>query len=126
MLLRRLDAVLVRGTSMAPALLPGDRLIAVRADRPPRVGDVVLAPDPRWPERELVKRVAAVDGSRIRVRGDNPASTDSRTFGDVAAEGVRWRIVGRYWPLGRIGRVPPAPATPVIRGCGPRPSRRSR
>jgi nickel-type superoxide dismutase maturation protease len=103
---RRVDAVEVRGTSMAPGLLPGDRLLAVRLGRAPRVGEIVLAPDPRSPDRELVKRVAAVGAGGIEVRGDNrAATTDSATFGPVASSAVRWRVVARYWPPGRIGPV---------------------
>ena len=44
---------------MAPSLLPGDRLLVVRLRRPPRTGEVVLAPDPRVLPRELIKRVGA-------------------------------------------------------------------
>ncbi len=44
---RWLDVVEVRGRSMAPTLLPGDRLLVVRAW--PRVGDVVLAVRPALP-----------------------------------------------------------------------------
>lgn len=101
---RWLDAVEVRGDSMAPTLLPGDRLLVMRA--PPRVGDVVLAPDPREPRRELIKRVARVDDRGIELRGDNPAaSTDARTFGPIPSERVAWRVVLRTWPPGRAGRV---------------------
>ena len=108
---RRLDVVEVRGRSMAPALLPGDRLLVVRAR--PRPGDVVLAFDPREARRELVKRVAAVDDLGVRLHGDNAvASTDARAFGPVPADRVQWRAVFRYWPFGRIGRIRPGPLTP--------------
>jgi signal peptidase I len=104
--LRRLDAVEVRGTSMTPSLRPGDRLLALRLRRPPRVGDVVLAPDPRAPHRELVKRVAAVGPKGIELRGDNRgATTDSDTFGPLERSAIRWRVVARYWPPQRIGPV---------------------
>ena len=103
---RRLDVVEVRGRSMAPTLLPGDRLLVARL--PVRIGDVVLARDPREPGRELVKRVSSADRSGLVLRGDNPvASTDARTFGALRPEAVRWRVVGRYWPVGRIGAVRP-------------------
>lgn len=105
---RWLDVVEVRGRSMAPTLLPGDRLLVIRAS--PRPGDVVLASDPRAPSRELVKRVAAVDPIGVHLRGDNPAaSTDARTFGAVPQADVRWRAVLRYWPAGRMGSIPPTP-----------------
>ena len=95
---RRLDVVEVRGRSMAPTLLPGDRLLVVRTHHAPRTGDVVLAPDPLEQGRELVKRVAGVEPGGIELRGDNvAASTDVR----VAPDRVRWRAVIRYWPPNR-------------------------
>jgi signal peptidase I len=106
--LRRLDLVEVRGRSMLPTLLPGDRLLLVRGR--PRPGDVVVTADPRDARRELVKRVAALGPGGATLRGDNPAaSTDARTFGAVPAERVSWRAVARAWPPRRIGRIPPAP-----------------
>ncbi len=103
---RRLDVVTVRGTSMAPTLLPGERLLVARLSRAPRVGDVVLAADPRDPQRELVKRVALVRDGEIVLRGDSPAaSTDSRAFGALPSDRIEWRVLARYWPPLRIGRV---------------------
>jgi nickel-type superoxide dismutase maturation protease len=114
---RWLDVVEVRGRSMAPALLPGDRLIVVRAR--PRPGDVVLAPDPRAPARELIKRVDSIEGSGVQLRGDNPAaSTDARAFGAVPAACIEWRAVGRYWPLHRAGPIPPAPTMDFVEQGG--------
>jgi nickel-type superoxide dismutase maturation protease len=103
-----LDVIEVRGRSMAPALVPGDRLLVVRLHRSPRPGEVVLAQDPREPRRELVKRVAAVDQEGIELRGDNAAaSTDAR----VPPSAVRWRAVLRYAPVARatarLDRRPP-------------------
>ncbi len=95
---------------MAPGLLPGDWLLVDPASvsaRPPGTGDLVLVPDPRWPQRLLVKRVGAEhpDG-RLRLVGDAPqASTDSRIFGPIDAAAVLGRPWLRYWPPARIGRV---------------------
>lgn len=108
---RWLDFVEAQGSSMAPTLLPGDWLLVERRtyeQRAPRVGEIVLAADPRDPGRELIKRVAVFDQAtdRLDLRGDAPdASTDSRTFGAVAVSQVRWRVVARYWPSSRIGRL---------------------
>lgn len=105
-LARRVDVVQVRGTSMVPALQPGDRLLAIRVARPPRPGEIVLAPDPRDPSRELVKRVGSVDATGVRLHGDNPDfSTDARVFGAIPLRDVRWRIVARTWPLRRAGPI---------------------
>lgn len=103
--------VAVEGRSMAPTLEPGDWLLVdpdAYADGPPRVGQLVLVPDPREPSRLLVKRVSGADddGSQLLVRGDAPgASTDSRTFGSVVTAAVEGRPWFRYWPPRRIGRV---------------------
>jgi hypothetical protein len=112
---RWLDVVEVRGRSMAPTLLPGDRLVVARLHRTPRVGEVVLAPDPGRPRRELVKRVAIVEPGAVALRGDNvAASTDAR----VAPDRVR---------SSRSTRAARQPAPFPMRswpGQGSRPSRR--
>jgi nickel-type superoxide dismutase maturation protease len=104
----RLTRVVVDGDSMRPTLDPGDRLVVVRGRRA-RTGDLVVLPDPRAPERAMVKRVARVDrgarGGNVVVRGDNPgASTDSRVFGPVPAASIGGRVVYRYLPPERRGR----------------------
>ncbi len=110
---RWVDVVEVQGGSMAPTLRAGDWLVIERRTyerRAPRVGEVVLARDPRDPSRELIKRVAAVDveAGTVELRGDAPdASTDSRDFGAVPTASVRWRAVARYWPVDRLGRLRP-------------------
>ncbi len=91
------ERVEVEGDSMAPTLTEGDRLLCVRRWRRPRVGDLVVVEDPRRRGRRLVKRVARVSGTRLELRGDNPAaSTDSRDFGLVEVASVRHLVVRRY------------------------------
>ena len=107
---RVVDVVQVRGRSMLPTLRPGDRLVVLRSHRSPRVGEVVLALDPRDAGRELVKRVAAVGTDGVTLHGDNPAfSTDGRTFGSLPPHAIRWRVVARCWPLRVAGRLPRRP-----------------
>jgi nickel-type superoxide dismutase maturation protease len=101
--------VTVKGQSMAPALLPGerflvDRLAYRRSD--PRVGEVLLIEHPKCPGLKLVKRLTAVElgdgAARYRVEGDNLAvSTDSREFGTVRRSGILGRAWIRYWPVER-------------------------
>ena len=94
---------------MVPTLEPGDRLLVetwTYRRRPPRVGDVVVAPDPREPTRELVKRIAAVGDGRVALRGDSAKSTDSRRFGTVPLTDVRARAAFRYWPPAKVGPIP--------------------
>jgi len=100
--LRRVE---VAGDSMRPTLEPGDRLV-VWVPGPVRAGDLVAVRDPRSPARTVVKRVGTVGADGLTVVGDNPAaSTDSRTFGPVPRGLVRGRVVYRYWPEGRRGRI---------------------
>ena len=111
---RLVDVVQVRGRSMLPTLRPDDRLVVVRRLRPLRVGDVVLALDPRDAGRELVKRVAAIGPEGVTLHGDNPAlSTDGRTFGALPSAAIRWRAVVRCWPPDRVGRLPGLRGLPV-------------
>ena len=120
----RFERVAVVGDSMAPWLLPGDRLLVWKPRRlgSLRPGDVVIAPDPRVPARSLVKRVAAVDGSSAWLAGDNPGrSTDSRDFGPVPLSSVVGRAVYRYAPATRAGRLDhgPSPTVPSPTGRPP-------
>lgn len=114
---RRWMVVAVVGTSMAPALQPGDVVLARRCDPAGlSVGDVVvLAPPdgtdrppgrrPRGERTWLVKRVAAVPGAplpfdptgtvpprTVAVLGDN-GGHDSRTFGPLPFDRVLGVVV---------------------------------
>jgi signal peptidase I len=89
--------VAVAGHSMEPTLRDGDWLIyRVVA---PRLGDVVVARDPREPERWLVKRVRALSADSIELSGDAPGHDAGR----VAPANVIGRVIFRYWPPRRIG-----------------------
>lgn len=100
--LRRFE---VTGASMVPALRPGDRVLIVRS-RKLTPGQVVVVGDPRRPGFLMIKRVEAVEGETVTVRGDNAgASTDSRTFGAVPRSGVAGHAVYRYHPPERRGPV---------------------
>jgi nickel-type superoxide dismutase maturation protease len=103
----RCRRVIVRGHSMAPTLLAGDRILVV-AGRRLRRGDIVAVPDPRRAERLLMKRVTHIAPGRhtVSLSGDNAAaSTDSRTFGPVPRRAILGRAVYRYGPAERAGRI---------------------
>ncbi len=96
----------VRGPSMVPALRHGDAVLCWRGFRRAptvRPGDVVVA---RFRTREdllVVKRAVRRAGGGWWLTGDNPyGSDDSESYGaaDVVA-----RVVWRYWPFARFGRV---------------------
>jgi nickel-type superoxide dismutase maturation protease len=106
----RLHRLEVTGHSMEPTLEPGDRLLLLKTRRV-RAGDLVVLPDPRVPARMVVKRVVLASAGGLTVRGDNAAaSTDSRQFGVVPRTSIRGRVIYRYFPesrRGRIGRLVP-------------------
>ena len=87
--------------SMAPALMPGDRVLATRSPRTVRPGDIVVFQTE--PGFDIVKRVAlppeGVEG--LWMLGDNPGagSLDSRTLGPIAREMVEARVEMRSRPL---------------------------
>lgn len=111
--------VTVHGWSMAPTLLPEERLLFDRlayARRRPRAGEIVLVAHPLRPRLRMVKRVTAGPGQTVGglmhprvlargeywVAGDNhDASTDSREFGPVSRREILGRAWIRYWPAER-------------------------
>lgn len=100
------ERFVVHGRSMTPTLVPGDRLLVRRRPTRLAVGVLVVVADPRAVGRLVVKRVAAVDGDEVTVLGDNPAaSTDSRAYGTLPRAAVRGRVVYRYAPASRAGRL---------------------
>ena len=100
----------VQGESMSPALQPGDWVLA-RRGRHIQPGDVVLTADPR-DRRPLVKRVSWIVDGEAYLLGDNAeASTDSRVFGSIPAADIRTRVMWRYGPLRRMGRIGHAETT---------------
>lgn len=100
---RRFTRYAVTGASMEPALHDGDWLIIdTRAYRHalPHPGDIVVANDPRCPERAIVKRVDHTDPALglIWLYGDNrDESTDSRHFGPLAPDQIVGHVRWRYW-----------------------------
>lgn len=112
----RTRRVVVSGWSMAPTLLPGDRILfdrlAYERDRP-RTGDVVLVAHPAQTGLPMVKRIAGTPGETIEgvprlargeywVLGDSEGvSIDSREFGPVKRGHLLGRAWVLYWPSDR-------------------------
>ena len=86
----------VVGESMAPTYRAGDWIL-IRRTRRVRPDHVIAAPDPREPDRLMIKRLARPTPEGWWVLGDNRAhSTDSRTFGPVPVESVIGRVLFCY------------------------------
>lgn len=97
--------VAVAERSMAPALHPGDLLLAWRGLRPGRPisirpGQLVIARQPGDTATFLIKRVAWREAAGWWLTADNPAAggVDSFRFGAVPPELIEARVIGRYWP----------------------------
>lgn len=83
----------VRGGSLAPRFRDGDYVLlsglGLKRIRP---GDVIVFDHPDY--GRLIKRVEAVEPcGRLRVRGDDIDSVDSRRFGPVPRASVRGRVI---------------------------------
>ena len=114
---------------MAPAILPGDWLVVnPRVSRWPRKGSVVVFREP-LSETLAIKRVAAGPGDQVRFGGgfltlaadeawltadaDEKAAAavgfgppvDSNRFGPVSEDDLVARVLFRYAPLRRFGRI---------------------
>ena len=118
---------------MLPAIAPGDWLVVdPTATRWPAKGSIVLFREPD-DGTLAIKRIAAGPGEQVRFAGgylvlatdeawltsDADAKTtaaagfgpplDSNRFGPVALELLVGRVLFRYGPRGRIGRIPARP-----------------
>jgi signal peptidase I len=116
---------------MVPAILPGDWLVVnPLLSRWPRPGSVVVFREP-LSQNLAIKRVSARTGDRVPFAGgyltlgpgeawltadsDEKAAAsvgsgppvDSKRFGPVDAEGLVGRVLFRYAPLRRFGRIAP-------------------
>ena len=99
---------------------PGADLLAIKrvAGRP---GDWVpfadawlrLANDEAWLLSDADDEALAADGQGRPI--------DSRSYGPVPVEALVGRAWFRYWPVGRMGRLPKPPRRSFRRGPGPAP-----
>ena len=86
----------VAGDSMMPSLKTGDRVLVDPSARV-EIGDIVLANHPYKKNIRIIKRVSSIDSdASCFLVGDNPAdSTDSQTFGNIAANDILGKVVCR-------------------------------
>ncbi len=102
---RRLGVAVVRGRSMAPTVLDGDRLL-VRYGAPPRPGQVAVV---RFADGVVaVKRLDHRGAEGWWVHRDNPREgRDSWSAGAVGDDGVLAVVLLRLWPRpGPLGGPP--------------------
>jgi len=122
---------LIPASSMAPGLMPGDRLVgdksAFRA-ADPKLGDVVIFRYPRDPRITYIKRVAGVtgdtiefkDGSFFRNGAEVPASPSEVAIEDSVAKEdgslavpFREKLGDVEYTILRCGNCKPAPVAPT-------------
>ena len=75
------------GQSMYPVLRDGNRVLLAPRERPPRVGDIVLA---RFGQRLVLHRVSRISGANVILRGDaseqaDPVVAGAQTVGVAVA-----------------------------------------
>jgi phage repressor protein C with HTH and peptisase S24 domain len=95
-------AALVQGPSMVPTLRHGDAVL-IRSGVAVRPGDVVIGRFRSRPDLLVVKRAIRPHDGGWWLESDNSLVTDdSRAYG---AADVLGRVVFRYLPLRRLGRI---------------------
>lgn len=91
------EIFIIEGDSMLPTLKEGD-CVFINPSAKPKVGDIVLFRHPFKQSVNVVKRLAQItpDG-RYFLLGDNALeSTDSRSFGAIAAKDILGVAVCRF------------------------------
>jgi nickel-type superoxide dismutase maturation protease len=99
---------MVEDTSMRPTLQPGDRLVVLQwPSAKLNRGDLVVLKEPDRQLTFAVKRVAGLEpNGDVIVHADNPnVSRDSREYGPVARQLIVGRVIFRYLPAERRGRL---------------------
>ena len=98
-----LSRVVVEGNSMSPSYNQGDWLIIRRLsgqEHRLKIGKLYLISDPARPGVKLLKRLTQtrIEHGVIRywVEGDNPESTDSRSWGWLEARQIVGKVLLRY------------------------------
>lgn len=86
----------IEGPSMLPVLANGDRVV-VDPSVMPKIGDIAVAYHPYKKNVSIVKRIVDIlpDGRFVLLGENLDESTDSRSFGTIAAADIFGKVVGR-------------------------------
>ena len=86
----------VEGPSMLPVLADGDRVVVDPSAKPAK-GDIVVAYHPFKKSVSIVKRIVDIlpDGRYVLLGENLTESTDSRSFGTIAAADIFGKVVSR-------------------------------
>ena len=89
----------IEGESMFPALKEGD-LVLINPHAELEIGDIVLAQHPFKQSVRIIKRIAEIlPGEKYILLGDNlPESSDSRSFGAIAARDILGKAEAKIKP----------------------------
>jgi phage repressor protein C with HTH and peptisase S24 domain len=90
--------VRVQGSSMEPTFTDGDWLLVRWAGaKTSAVSDVIVAEREVQPGIYYIKRITEIKNHKYWLSSDNPAGTDSRTWGWINAEEIRGKVLFRYY-----------------------------
>jgi signal peptidase I len=126
-----LEAFLIPTASMAPSILPGDRLLVNKLEyaiRSPQRFDVIVFRAPENPQQRFVKRIIGLPGdtvevqaSRVRINGQDVLQQPAPLSPPLGSQGeIRWESRdGRTHPvlIGDGEASGDLPATPVPPGA---------
>lgn len=99
-----IQTVHVIGSSMFPTVLDQDYLIATKIDyrlHPPQRGDIIIMRDPYDSNRDFIKRVIAVPGDHILIRGGQ-TFINGHLVRESYINSEPW-TENADWPLGPTG-----------------------
>jgi len=95
-----IQTVHVVGSSMFPTVVDGDYLIATKIDysvHAPQRGDIIIMRDPNDPSKDFIKRVIAVPGDHLLIRGGR-VYIDGRLLEEPYLNPEPW-TENADWPL---------------------------
>ncbi len=87
---------------MSPLYLDGEQVVVDTAAylvQTPAVGDIVLCQHPFIKDYLMIKQIQSIDqeGRCFVVGVNRAASTDSRSFGSIAAAKIVGKVIAKVW-----------------------------